>query len=213
MKLHYHPISTYSQKVLIALYEKGLEFESEIVQLMDPDANAAYRETYPLGKIPCLALENGHLIPESSIIIEYIDDMAGPALIAGDATATRQIRFKDRMLALSLTATVTALLFQGIKPEAERDQEKIDRANSQIDTIYDFMEKELDRQPFAAGNEFSMADCAAAPALFYARQVAPFEARDNISAYWDRLSERDSVKKTQEEAAPAIAAFMAQSAA
>ena len=81
MKLYYNPISTYSQKVIIAFYEKALEFEPNIVNLMDPDDLAKYREVYPMGKIPCLVLDDGHLIPESSIIIEYLDDMDEPRLI------------------------------------------------------------------------------------------------------------------------------------
>ncbi len=85
MKLYYNPISTYSQKVLIALYEKALDFEPEIVNLMDSDARAQYREVYPMGKIPCLILDDGHMIPESSTIIEYIDPLAAPTLILGDA--------------------------------------------------------------------------------------------------------------------------------
>ena len=213
MKLYYHPISTYSQKVLIALYENDLKFEREIVRLMDPEAREQYRETYPLGKIPVLALDNGRLIPESTIIIEYLEGLGGASLIQGDADQQRQVRFKDRMLDLYLNDNVATLLFQGIKPEEQRDQERIAQANFQIATIYSFMENELGEQSFAAGEDFSMADCAAAPALFYAQQVATFDDYENICAYWDRLNARPSIQKVQEEAAPAIAAFMEQSAA
>ena len=213
MKLYYHPISTYSQKVLIALYEKDMAFEREIVQLMDPDARDRYREIYPLGKVPVLALDTGRLIPESTIIIEYLEGLGGTPLIGGDADQQRQVRFNDRMLDLYLNENVAALLFQGMKAEEQRDQERIARANFQIDTMYSLMEHELGEQEFAAGSEFSMADCAAAPAVFYAQQVASFDGHENICAYWDRLNTRPSIQKVQEEAAPAIAAFMEQSAA
>ena len=93
MKLYHHPISTYSQKVLIALYEKGLDFEREIVQLMDPEKRTEYREVYPMGKVPMLK-DGDHMVPESSIIIEYIDKMADPRLISGDDEQQRKIRFK-----------------------------------------------------------------------------------------------------------------------
>lgn len=212
MKLYYHPISTYSQKVLIALYEKGLEFESEIVQLMDPEARAIFLEVYPMGKIPCL-VDDGHMVPESSIIIEYIDNMANPRLIKGDAEETRKIRFKDRMFDLYLNNNVATLLFQSLKPEVDRDQELIGKANFQINAMYKFMEHEFGNQDFANGNDFLMADCAAAPALNYAQKIAPFDEHKNICAYWDRLMSRPSVQRTQEEAAPAIAAFMEKSAA
>jgi len=183
MKLYYHPISTYSQKVLIALYENDLKFEREIVRLMDPEAREQYRETYPLGKIPVLALDNGRLIPESTIIIEYLEGLGGASLIQGDADQQRQVRFKDRMLDLYLNDNVATLLFQGIKPEEQRDQERIAQANFQIATIYSFMENELGEQSFAAGEDFSMADCAATPALFYAQQVASIDDYKHICDY------------------------------
>ena len=213
MKLYYNPISTYSQKVLIALYEKGLDFEPEIVNLMDPDARTKYREVYPLGKVPCLQLEDGHIIPESSIIVEYIDPMAAPTLIKGDADETRRIRFKDRMFDLYLNEAVVTLLFQGMKPEGEQDPERIEKANFNIATIYNFMENELGKQPYANGEEFLMSDCSAAPALFYAEQVAPFAEHKNISAYWERLKSRPSIQRTHEEAAPILAEIAAQNTA
>lgn len=213
MKLYYHPISTYSQKVLIAFYEKGLAFEPQIVQLMDPDAGKKYRNVYPMGKIPCLVLDDGHLIPESSIIIDYIDRLAKPTLLNNDPTKARKIRFKDRMFDLYLNDNVVTLLFQNMKPENERDKEKIERARFQIKNMYESMDKDFADQPFANGAEFTMSDCAAAPALFYAQQNAPFDQYRNICTYWDRLSSRPSVRRTQEEAAPAIAAFMGKDAA
>jgi glutathione S-transferase len=213
MKLYYNPISTYSQKALIAFYEKGIDFEPNIVNLMDPEDLAKYRDVYPMGKIPCLVLDDGHLIPESSIIIEYIDSMAEPRLIDGDSEQTRKIRFKDRMIDLYLDDSIVTLLFQGMKPEDQRDPERMKTAKFRIDTMYSFMEAEFEKHPFASGEQFSMADCAAAPALFYAEQAAPFAAYKNVSAYWERLKQRPSVKRTQEEARPALEAFMSKNAA
>ena len=213
MKLFYNPISTYSQKVLIALYEKGIEFEPEIVDLMDPDARAQYREVYPLGKIPCLQLDDGHIIPESSIIIEYLDPLAEPALIKGDADEKRRIRFKDRMFDLYLNEAVVTLLFQGMKPESEQDPERIEKAKFNIATMYSFMENEFSKQPYANGETFLMSDCSAAPGLFYAEQFAPFSEQQNISAYWERLKSRPSIQRTHEEAAPILATFFAKDAA
>lgn len=212
MKLYYHPISSYSQKVLIGFYEKGIEFEPQIIQLMDPAAQDAYREIYPMGKIPCLD-DDGHLVPESSIILEYIDHLGEPRLLKGSAEEQRKIRFKDRMFDLYLNETVATLLFQGMKPEGERDPERNKKARSQINVMYAFMENEFGQQAYANGDEFLMADCAAAPALFYAQQVAPFDDHQNICDYWDRLNSRASVQRTQEEAAPILAAMMEQTAA
>lgn len=213
MKLYYNPISSYSQKALIAFYEKGVEFEPNVVQLMDPEARQKYRELYPLGKVPCLVLDDGHLIPESSIIIEYIDNLAEPRLIAGDSEQTRKIRFKDRMFDLYLNDTVATLLFQSMKPKAEQDQERIDTAKFRIETMYRFMEPELGKQKYAQGNVFTMADCAAAPALFYAEMIAPFAEHKNVSAYWERLKKKESVKKTVDDARPMVESFMKKDAA
>jgi glutathione S-transferase len=213
MKLYYHPLSTYSQKVLIALYEKGIEFEAEIVNLMDAEDHGRYCKTYPMGKVPCMELDDGHIIPESSIIIEYIDGMAEPTLLKGDANQTRKIRLKDRMYDLYLNEAVATLLFQGLKPESEQDPERIEKARSNIATMYGFMENEFANQAFSNGEEFLMSDCAAAPALFYAQQVAPFSEHENICGYWERLIARPSIQRTQEEASPYLEAFMNKNAA
>ncbi len=213
MKLYYHPLSTYSQKVLIALYEKGLDFDGEVVQLMNPESREKYHEIYPIGKVPCLKLEDGHLIPESSIIIEYLDPLAKPTLIKGNADQARRIRFKDRMFDLYLNDAVGTLFFQNMKPENERDPERIEKARFHIATMYGFMEKEFANQSYANGEEFLMSDCAAAPALFYAEQIAPFAEHKNVSAYWERLKSRPSIQRTHEEAAPILAEMMKQNAA
>ncbi|MCH7821976.1 MAG: glutathione S-transferase family protein [Proteobacteria bacterium] len=212
MKLYYNPISTYSQKVLIAFYEKELDFDPEIIDLMNPDAGEKYRDVYPMGKVPCLQLDDGHIIPESSIIVEYIDPLATPTLIKGDADETRRIRFKDRMFDLYLNDAVVTLLFQGMKPDSEQDPERIEKAKFHIATTYSFMENEFANQPYANGEEFMMSDCSAAPGLFYAENIAPFAEHKNISAYWERLKSRPSIQRVHEEAAPILAAFMAQSA-
>lgn len=202
MKLYFHPISSYSQKALIALYEKGLEFEPHIVPLFDPNAKAEYLKVYPMGKVPALVLDDGHLIPESSIIIEYLDSIAGPPLIFGDAEQRRKIRFKDRMFDMYVDDPVVTLSFQSMKPEDQQDPERIEKAKFQLKTMYGFMEEEFGRKAFANGDTFGMADCAAAPALFYAQKAAPFNEYENICAYWDRLASRPSVRRVQEEAQP-----------
>ncbi len=100
-----------------------------------------------------------------------------------------------------------------MKPESERDQERIDTSKFRIDTMYGFMEHEFGEQSHASGEEFSMSDCAAMPALFYAQQAAPFDAYENISAYWDRLASRPSVQRVMSEAEPHVRAFIKEDAA
>ncbi|MDH3747995.1 MAG: glutathione S-transferase family protein [Gammaproteobacteria bacterium] len=213
MKFYYHPISSYCQKVMIAFYEKDVEFEPEIVALMDPEEREKYREIYPMGKVPALVLDDDRLIPESSIIIEYLDGIAEPKLIFGDADQRRKIRFKDRMYDLYLNESVSTLIFQEMKPESERDQERIDTAKFRIDTMYGFMEHEFANQPYSNGETFGMADCAATPALYYARHKAPFDKHKHISAYWDRLASRPSVQRVMTEAEPYVKAILGQDAA
>lgn len=207
MKLYYYPLSTYSQKVLIACYEKSVEFTPELVFLFDEAQREAYRTIYPLGKIPLLVLDDGHWVPESSIIVEYLDThySDGPKLIPDDADLSRQVRFKDRMYDLYLNEPVTALIFESWKPEPERNQELIARSRSRIAVMYDFMEMNLAKQTWTNGEAFSLGDCAAAPPMFYAQEVAPFDARPNIVAYWQRLQERPSIRRVLDEAAPYLA--------
>ena len=207
LSLYYHPLSIYSQKVLIAMYEKGFDFERQIVDLMDEDKRTQYREIYPMGKIPLLVLNHGPLIPESSIIIEYLDSLGGPRLISEDPDVARKIRFKDRMFDLYLSDPVTTLLFQGMKSESEQNPDRMQTAHFRVNNVYDFLENEIHHQTWANGEEFSMSDCAAAAALFYARTIVPFDKYPNIKAYSQRLSARSSVQQVQEEAAPYLEAL------
>lgn len=212
MKLYYHPASTYSQKVLIALYEKSIDFSSEIVDLRDDAGREAYRKIYPLGKIPLLIEDNGHWVPESSIIVEYLDShfSNGPKLIPEDRDLSRQVRFKDRMYDLYLNEPVAALIFESWKPEAQRDRELIARWQFHIGVMYDFMENNLQTQPWTNGDSFTLGDCAAAPALLYAGDVASFAERANIVAYWQRLRERPSVRRVIDDAKPYLAGLQAR---
>ncbi len=204
MQLYYFPLSTYSQKTLMAFHEKRLGFEPHLTQLFDPAQAAAYREVYPLGKIPLLVLDNGHRIPESSIIVEYLDTHypTTPRLIPQDPERSRQTRLHDRMLDLYLNDAVVSLLFESWKPATERLQDKIDKACFRAGVMYDFLEQRLDSRHFVMGEDFSLADCAALPALFYAQQVFPFSDRPNIQAYWERLSKRESWRQVASEAQP-----------
>lgn len=207
MKLYYHPLSTYCQKVLIAIYEKSIEFTPELVSLMDDAEREAYRKIYPLGKIPFVVLDDGHWLPESSIIVEYLDThfSGGPKLIPDDPEASRQVRFKDRMYDLYLNDSIASLVFESWKPESQRNQELIERSRFRIGVMYDFMESNLKNQTWTNGEAFTLGDCAAAPPLFYAQKMAPFDDRANIVAYWQRLQERPSIRRVMDEVTPHLA--------
>ena len=212
MKLYYLPVSTYSQKALIALHEKALPFEPEIVALFDDDSRKKYREIYPIGKVPLLILDDGHMIPESTIIVEYANQHSekGPNLIPGDADNRRQVRFRDRMMDLYLNNPISALYFESRKPEAEQNQSLIDQSRESINTMFGYIDDELDDRTWMMGDDFTMADCAAAAPLFYAQQLHPFDDKPNLLAYAHRLFERPSYQKVLAEALPMLEQINAQ---
>ncbi|MEM7468369.1 MAG: glutathione S-transferase family protein [Pseudomonadota bacterium] len=205
MKLYYFPPSTYSQKVLIAFEEKHAKFDHEVVNLFDDETRNKYRELYPLGKIPLLQRADGWMIPESSIIIEFLDAefTEGHQLIPTDVDSARQTRFMDRMNDLYLNDPIATLLFESWKPADQRDQDKIAAAEANISIIYQYMNKNLEGKDWLV-NEFSMADCAAAAPLYYAQQVFPFENYKEIERYWRNLVARESVANVFEQARPYI---------
>ncbi|MCW9045776.1 MAG: glutathione S-transferase family protein [Alphaproteobacteria bacterium] len=201
MKLYYAPISTFSQKVLLAFYEKGIEFEPEIVNLMDPEERAKYRELYPIGKIPLLFPTEDHMIAESSIIVEYLENHypQGPKLIPDDPDLARQVRFMDRMNDLYLNKPIFTMIFADGKPEKE-----IEDAKRYIDCSYHHLNSRLENNTWLMGDDFTMADCAAIPPLFYAQKAYPFTDYPNIVAYFARAMERDSYKRVLADALPIL---------
>ncbi|MDH3589233.1 MAG: glutathione S-transferase family protein [Gammaproteobacteria bacterium] len=212
MKLYYLPISTYSQKALIALNEKELSFEPEIVALGNEEARQKYRDIYPIGKVPLLVLDNGHMIPESTIIVEYANQVSdkGPDLIPGDADNRRQVRFRDRMMDLYLNDSVSSLFFESRKPQAEQNQNLIDKSREKIDVMFGYMDSELAERTWLMGDDFTMADCAAAAPLFYAQELHPFGDKSNLAHYARRLFERPSYQSVLAEALPMLEKMRAQ---
>ena len=213
MKLYYNPLSTYSQKAMCAFNEAGVAYDGEIVQLMDPSARAEYMKIYPMCKVPAVVADDGHMVPESSIIIEWLCDEHNAKLIPGDPTLARQARFKDRMFDNYLTEPVGTLFFQSMKPEDQKDQERIEKAMFHINTMYGYMEQDMANKTWAMGGDFSIADCSAAPALFYLSKFVPYDDKPIVKAYADRLMARPSYAKVLAETIPALEAFQQSMAA
>ena len=206
MKLYHNPLSSYSQKVLLALHETGIEVETEVINLFDDQARADYRKIYPIGKIPLLVLDDGHPIPESSIIIEYLSSISKQIkLISNDATEARKTRFLDRMYDLYLNNPVGTKFFELQKPQNQQSRQVIDDADEKINIMYNNMEDNLASKTWNRGDQFTLADCAAIPPLFYAQQVAPFSQRPVIQAYWERANQRPSFIKVMEVVKPLLA--------
>ncbi|HEX8697639.1 MAG TPA: glutathione S-transferase family protein [Myxococcaceae bacterium] len=210
MKLYFNPVSSYSQKALLALYEKGCPFEPEIVNLFDPKAREAYQKVYPIGKVPFLQVAEKKLgLSEASVIVEYLDRTfsSGPKLIPEEVEQALQVRMLDRFFDLYITESVTKIFFDGMRPEGQKDPFGVQQARDRLDSTYAFFESHLAGKTWAAGDAFSLADCAAAPALFYARMIQPFEAHKNVSAYFDRLMQRPAYQRVVKEAEPFLAMF------
>lgn len=213
MKLYYNPLSTYSQKVLMALYEKNVPFEPSIVSLGTPEGRAAYEAIYPIGKVPLLKPTEDYSIPESSIIIEYLEGHypQGTRLIPEGVDAARQVRFCDRMCDLYINDACVAILGQqrGFAPQTER---QLASAAKHLKISYEFLNKRLSNQDWLCG-AFSMADCAALPPLFYCQEVAPFKEYRNIVQYFERGKKRPSYAKVLAEFVPFMEKLQAQRAA
>ena len=209
LTLHYNVASTYSQKALLAFFEKGVPFTPAVVNLQDPAGRAEYKKLYPIGKIPLLT-GDGIFIPESSIIIEFLENEfpdAGTRLIPLDKTAARRVRFKDRVTDLYLNDPVASIFFDGLKPPEARNPEAVAKARETINMSYAYMEDALSKNPAAGGADFNMSDCAAFAPLFYAQRLHPFQTYPNIVAYFGRLMARASVQKLMIELLPALERF------
>lgn len=210
MELYFAYPSTYSQKALLALYEKGIEFTPKLVSLVDEKEREKYRELYPVGKIPLLIRDDGRLIPESTIIIEYLEDAfpSDPPLIPKDPEEARRVRFLDRMCDLYLNDPVVSIIFETMKPQDQQNQDLMDKSSHLIGTLYGLINGQLADRQFLAGDTFTMADCAAIPPLYYARSFAEFSIFENIGAYWERIQEHPSWQRLHKEAAPHIKAIL-----
>jgi glutathione S-transferase len=206
LKLYYHPLSSYCHKVLIALYENGTPFEAQIVNLGDARERADFVALWPIGKFPVIRDDSRDMIiPESTPIIEYLArHYPGPVpLVPQDAELAWQVRAKDRFLDLYVHNEMQKVVGDRIRPADSKDPFGVTQARDRIATCYDMLESDLTSRAWIAGNSFTMADCAAAPALFYANKVQSFEAtHPNLKAYFDRLLERPSYKRTLDEAKP-----------
>ncbi|MES2102410.1 MAG: glutathione S-transferase family protein [Pseudomonadota bacterium] len=213
MQLYYNPLSTYSQKTLIALYEKQVAFEPVQVSLSTPEGKAEYEKIYAIGKVPLLKLNEDHHIPESTIIIEYLEGHypGGTRLIPEGVDAARQVRFMDRMSDLYLLDPSGTLLFEkfGFSKHTEA---QLAKAEKYLHISYTQLDKRLAGKDWLCG-EFSMADCSAIPALFYCQFVAPFSDYANIVRYYERAKQRPSYAKVMAEFVPIWEGLMSKAAA
>jgi glutathione S-transferase len=206
LKLYYHPLSSYCQKVLVALYENATPFETQLVDLGDAKQRADFYSLWPIGKFPLIRDEaRGLTIPESSPIIEYLarHHPGAVELVPKDAELAWKVRAQDRFLDLYVHNEMQKVVGDRLRPADKKDPFGVEQARAKIATAYGLIERDMAAQNWAVGESFTMADCAAAPALFYANLVQPFEAsHPKLKAYFGRLMERPSFKRVVEEAKP-----------
>jgi glutathione S-transferase len=206
LTLHFHALSSFCQKVLIGLYELEIPFTRQHVDLSDPAQRAALVKLWPLGKFPVLRDDTRDTtVVESSIILEYLDQH-GPRpgfLVPGDADTARECRMRDRLFDLYINTPLGKIVTDKLRPEGARDPLGVEQAREQLETAYGIAEEWMRAGPWAMGDIFTMADCAAAPALLYSNQVVPLEGHwPHLAAYFTRLKERSSFARVIREAKP-----------
>lgn len=200
VELFGHPFSSYTWKALIPLYETGVPFEFRNVAGNEfPENEAAFRAHWPVGKFPLL-VEDGEPIMESSIIVEHVD----PGMVPADRDAAREVRMLDRIFdnhVMTPTQAIVAEHLPFITPTP--DEARVARARAALDAVYPWLDTRLAGREWAAGEEFSLADCAGAPALFYADWVHPIpDTLATLKAYRARVLARPSVVRVVDEARP-----------
>lgn len=204
LALYAHPFSSYCQKVLIALYESGEPFEYKLLSAEEPENGEALARLWPLGKFPVLVDGNRTLI-ESSIIVEYLDrHYPGAApLIPHDVDAALEVRFLDRFFDNYVMTPMQRIVADFMRPPETRDAQTVTEARALLDRAYGWLDAHMAGRRWAAGDGFSMADCAAAPSLFYADWVHPIaETRAHARAYRTRLLAQPSFARAVDEARP-----------
>lgn len=208
-ELHFHPLASYCHKVLIALYESGIDFTPRLLDLGDPAAAAAFVALWPVGKMPLL-VDDGRVVPESTIILEHLATRFPSAawLLPADPVAALETRLRDRFFDLYVHTPMQKIVADRLRPAAAKDPYGVEEARRQLGVAYAMIERDLADGPWAAGDRFTMADCAAAPALFYADLVAPLgAAHPRACEYLARSKERPSYARVLREAEPYFVHF------
>ncbi len=201
--LYEHPFATYCWKPLIALYERGVSFEHRQV---DDEADRDHlAELWPMASIPTLVDDAaGITLPESTVVVEYLDGFgAAPRLIPAEPETALQARLWDRIMDLRVQTPMQKIVLDGLRPEGSRDPHGVEEARVALDRIYPVIDEHLSGGEWLAGQAFTVADAAAAPALFYARAVRRWdEELVGLGRYYERLTARRSVAQVIDEARP-----------
>ncbi|GGC45158.1 glutathione S-transferase family protein [Chelatococcus reniformis] len=202
--LYAHPFSSYCQKALIALYENGTPFELRLLAPDQPEHLAALEALWPFKRFPVL-VDEGCPIMEASIIVEHLD-LHHPGrvrLLPADPAAALEVRFMDRFFDNYVSTPQQKIVFDALRAEADRDRAGVADARAVLETAYAWLDTHMAERTWAAGGTFGLADCAAAPFLFYADWTHAIDTRfRHVRAYRNRLLARPSVARAVDEARP-----------
>ncbi|MGH6952044.1 MAG: glutathione S-transferase family protein [Vitreimonas sp.] len=202
LTLYGHPISSFTWKVLIALYENATPFDAITV---DQDSYADFIAKWPMGKFPILLdSDRKAMVTETSVIIEYLDIHypGRTRFVPADKDTALEVRRWDRVFD-HLNVTMSKIVVDNIRPDGQRDPYGVEEARRVIRGIYSVVEAQLGERAFIVGDSFTMADCSAAPALWYATRNAPLEGGlPRIAAYLERLKARPSFARALKESEP-----------
>jgi len=214
LTLHFHPLASFCWKALIALYENDTPFRPNEVNLGDPTERAALLKLWPIGKFPVLSDDaRKETVPESTVIIEYLDrHYPGPTcFLSADPDVALKTRLRDRFLDLYVHLPMQKIVGDRLRPAGAKDPHGVAEARAQLRTSYAMIETQMAGGGWAMGGDFSLADCAASPSLFYGNQVEPFSEFKNVSAYLERLKARPSFARVLKEAEPYFQFFPRES--
>ena len=206
LTLHFHPLASFCWKALIALYENDTPFTPNSVDLSNPAERGALLKLSPIGKFPVLQDDaRGEIVPESSIIIEHLDRHypGRTKFIPEQAELAWQTRLRDRFYDLYVHLPMQKIMGDRLRPADARDPHGVEEARAQLRKSYSMIEQQMAAGGWAMGEAFSLADCAAAPPLFYGNMVVPFgDEHRHLRAYFARLKSRPSFARVMKEAEP-----------
>jgi len=202
LTLYSHPFSSYCQKVLVALYENDVAFEYRTLE--DPSAMTELKARWPFARFPIL-VDGGRTVVESTIIIEHLMLEHGGRVrwLPEDPREALEVRFLDRFFDNEVMSAMQKPVFAALKQDDVRKDEAMVEARRALDVAYGWLEQRLEGRTWAAGERLSLADCAAAPSLFYADWVHPIgDAFPRVRAYRSRLLAWPAFARAVDEARP-----------
>ena len=204
LTLHEHPFASYCWKALVALYERDVPFER--AQVDDEADRARLAELWPMASMPVLVDDAaGVAVPESTIVVEYLDRFGGaPPLIPTEPEAALQARLWDRVIDGRVQTPMQKIVLDNLRPKGTGDPHGVEEARGALDRIYAVLDAQLRGSDWLAGADFTLADAAAAPGLFYARAVRRWDEAGlaDLTRYYAALTARPSVARVIDEARP-----------